>query len=333
MEISVIIAAYNAENTIREAALSVLDSDLDKEFEVIVVDDGSADGTAEKIKDLGVRVIRQENKGAAAARNAGAKAALGGLLVFIDSDVVFFKDTLRKIYGHLTRDDVDYVTGIYSVRPLNDGWAQRYRAIADHSYYYDLIFTAEQKKGPIRQVIIGGGIEGIKRKVFEKVGGFDEKIKGADVEQDKLALVLVKGGYNMIADADIVTRHHFAGFKKLCKDYFRRTLHVMGLVGGEGYGQAYIKKNVFRTALGGLTAGFLLLSLLLFSFFHITATFVIALLLFLAYSASHLGIFITAAREYGLLFMLYTVAMNLFFSLLISVAGCLGMARSLFAGR
>lgn len=85
--ISVIIPAYNAETVIRRAIDSVLAQTLPPQ-EIILVDDGSTDGTQEAVQSLGTRIryIRQDNQGASAARNAGIQAASGEWIAFLDAD-------------------------------------------------------------------------------------------------------------------------------------------------------------------------------------------------------------------------------------------------------
>jgi glycosyltransferase involved in cell wall biosynthesis len=85
---SVVMPAFNTEDTVGDAVESVL-SQADQDFELVVVDDGSTDGTAAVlagIEDARVRVLTQENRGAAAARNTAIRASTGRLVSFIDSD-------------------------------------------------------------------------------------------------------------------------------------------------------------------------------------------------------------------------------------------------------
>src|SRR3954468_20412746 len=86
-DVSVIIPVYNGSNEIRRSVESVL-AQSRRPAEIIIVDDGSTDGTAELVQGYGpaVRLVRQVNAGAAAARNCGARHASGDWLAFLDHD-------------------------------------------------------------------------------------------------------------------------------------------------------------------------------------------------------------------------------------------------------
>lgn len=94
--VSVIIPTYNRAKTVRVAVDSVLAQTF-KNFELIVVDDGSGDDTAKALKAYGdrIRVISQPNQGVSAARNAGIALARGGLIAFLDSDDVWLPHKLQ----------------------------------------------------------------------------------------------------------------------------------------------------------------------------------------------------------------------------------------------
>ncbi|HOK65953.1 MAG TPA: glycosyltransferase family 2 protein [Anaerohalosphaeraceae bacterium] len=93
--ISVIIPAYNSEAFIRRAIDSVLAQTLPPQ-EIIIVDDGSTDGTRQAVQSCGgnIRYIRQDNQGASAARNAGILAASGEWIAFLDADDEWLPDRL-----------------------------------------------------------------------------------------------------------------------------------------------------------------------------------------------------------------------------------------------
>ncbi len=83
--VSAIIPAYNAEKFVHRAIESAM-AQTHRLLEIIVVDDGSSDGTAKAAAQFPVAVIRKQNGGPASARNAGAKAASGEWLAFLDHD-------------------------------------------------------------------------------------------------------------------------------------------------------------------------------------------------------------------------------------------------------
>ena len=94
--VSVIITTYNHEAFIADAVQSVLSQSY-ADYELIVVDDGSADGTLEQLSRFGetIRLIRQPNQGVAASRNTGIQHARGELLAFLDGDDVWEPDKLE----------------------------------------------------------------------------------------------------------------------------------------------------------------------------------------------------------------------------------------------
>lgn len=97
MLVSVIIPTYNRARTIGRALNSVFTQTYGP-LEVIVVDDGSTDGTVEALAAYGdkIRVVRQSNQGPAAARNSGIKAASGEIITFLDDDDSWLPDKIER---------------------------------------------------------------------------------------------------------------------------------------------------------------------------------------------------------------------------------------------
>lgn len=99
--VSVIIPVYNGEKEIETAVRSAVEEEAQFPTEIIVVDDGSADGTVERVARLAeeypfVRLIVQENAGPAAARNRGIREAKGDYVLFLDSDDAFLPGAVRR---------------------------------------------------------------------------------------------------------------------------------------------------------------------------------------------------------------------------------------------
>ena len=97
MDISVIIPTYNRRNTLSRAVESVLNQ-IYKPIEIIVVDDGSTDGTKEMFSEMYplVRYIYQANSGVSSARNTGIKSASGDWIALLDSDDEWLPDKLDR---------------------------------------------------------------------------------------------------------------------------------------------------------------------------------------------------------------------------------------------
>ncbi len=102
--VSVIIPAYNEEKFIEQCLLSVRNQTY-KQFELIVVDDGSKDRTVEISKKYADLVIKQNHLGCGMARNAGAKAASGDILVFIDADMRLHENCIYKLIDPIIKGE------------------------------------------------------------------------------------------------------------------------------------------------------------------------------------------------------------------------------------
>jgi GT2 family glycosyltransferase len=115
---SVIIPAYNSAATLARAIDSVC-AQTHPAHEIIVVDDGSTDATAAVARTYGeaVRLLQQPNAGVAAARNAGARAASGDWLAFLDADDWYAPDRLQRHAEWIDEDSgLDFLTGDYEYR-------------------------------------------------------------------------------------------------------------------------------------------------------------------------------------------------------------------------
>lgn len=110
--------AYNCENVIERAIKSILEQEY-KNFELIIVDDGSKDNTfaicKAYSKESRIRVFHQENQGPSAARNLGLINAKGKYVMFIDADDLYLPNTVKIMYKKITLCDYDIVTGSYAI--------------------------------------------------------------------------------------------------------------------------------------------------------------------------------------------------------------------------
>lgn len=156
--VSVVIPVFNGERFLREAVESVLAQKYSP-LEIIMVDDGSTDGTADVARSLSetVRYLHQSNQGPAAARNRGIEHAQGSLIAFADADDLWPEDKLALQLPYLMRDPAaEIVMGRIQQVLLSETGAENF---------------AE----PAFSVNLGSAI--IRKSVFERVGLFDETMR------------------------------------------------------------------------------------------------------------------------------------------------------------
>ena len=167
---SVVVAAHQAEATIVEALDSALTQSRPA-LEVVVCDDGSTDRTSELLSGYGgrIRVVRQENRGEAAAKNAAVEAARGDYVVVLDSDDVFLPRRLEALaWLAAQRPDLDVLTTDAIVEA--DGEAVR------QAYHSGWTFPAVDQRAAILSRNFVFGLAAVRRDRWLAVGGFDEGI-------------------------------------------------------------------------------------------------------------------------------------------------------------
>ena len=102
IKVSVVIPVYNTEKYVREAIESIIHQSL-KELEIIIINDGSTDGSPEILKEISntdhrIQVYTQTNQGQSTARNFGISHARGKYIYFMDSDDLLEEDALESCY-------------------------------------------------------------------------------------------------------------------------------------------------------------------------------------------------------------------------------------------
>ena len=178
--VTVLVPAYNEEKTLRACVDSILASDY-PDLEVIVVDDGSDDGTAATVADLAgagrIRLLRQANGGKARALNRGIESASGEVVLFTDADSLFLPGTLRQMVRWFGDSRVHAVCG--NDRPLTlRAPLQKALAVTTH------IGTGFVRRAlSVLRVlpIITGNLGAVRTAALREVGGF-RPLWGEDLE-------------------------------------------------------------------------------------------------------------------------------------------------------
>jgi len=178
--ISIIIPAYNCESYIPKALGSALSQTL-KDFEVIVVDDGSRDNTRKIVEKhmqnepAALRYVYQDNKGPSAARNAGLGLAKGEYVTFLDADDYWENTFLELMYSELTKNDLDIIvcdntrTELIKGKVVDHMIKRRSKVLECNKDLHVEFLEKDLIGGPARTLC--------KKEILTEIGGFDENLR------------------------------------------------------------------------------------------------------------------------------------------------------------
>jgi cellulose synthase/poly-beta-1,6-N-acetylglucosamine synthase-like glycosyltransferase len=188
--ISVVVSCYNKRDVIGECIRSILNQNYEN-YELIVVDDGSTDGSMEAIKkfnSIRMKVMQIKHQGVSAAKNTGIRHARGSIVLFLDGDCILDGKGLRELSKSFSNPEIGCVGG-------------RLLAINGQSLIaktVELMQNGVERKWPF------GANVAYRREVLEKIGGFDERMEaGEDVD---LFLRAVKLGFGYLFNPNLTAK-------------------------------------------------------------------------------------------------------------------------------
>jgi GT2 family glycosyltransferase len=210
-DVTVVIPAYNAADTL-EACLAAISRQSLEPREVIVVDDGSTDATADVASRSGAKVMRQGHAGRGAARNRGASAAVGELLLFTDADCVPARDWIEHLVAPL--EDAEIVAARGVCKSDQREVIARFAQLEYEEKY-------QQMAGKDTVDVAATDCAAYRRSALLQWGGFDQELPAS--EDQELSFRLRRAGLK-IAFAPRALVHH--RHRPTVGEYIRRKFWI-----------------------------------------------------------------------------------------------------------
>ncbi|MEW6555753.1 MAG: glycosyltransferase [Elusimicrobiota bacterium] len=197
-KISIVVPVHNAGDAIKQC-LSAIYVQNYPEYDVTVVNDCSEDGLSDRLKDFPCKIMNlSKRSGASVSRNEGAKNADAEVILFLDADVMLQKNCLHRIAEIYEKyPETDVIQGVYTEEAADNNVS----TLTRNYYKYHKIekINRSQING------INSYCFAIKKKVFEKINGFNPQYEG--VEDVELGMRLVKNGYKILLDKNLRVKH------------------------------------------------------------------------------------------------------------------------------
>jgi len=211
MRVSVIIPTSNRRETVLRTAQAVLRQDYPvPDCEIIVVVDGGGDGTAEALRRLDIesrlRIVEQENRGPASARNSGFQVANGELLTFLDDDMLCTPGWLRAHVAAHASSDGDEIVGMGAIYADPEDAPTLAADVFSNGIGSEYLLHRDCPERPWPKNVWSFANTSIRRKKLESAGGFDERFRMR--EDCELGARLLNAGMRQQFVADAVAYQH-----------------------------------------------------------------------------------------------------------------------------
>jgi GT2 family glycosyltransferase len=198
--LSIVMPVYNGIRFLEKSLPPLLANHDPEVLEVLVVDDGSTDGSSEFAKQCGARVIPSGGRlGPAGARNVAVREARGEVVLFVDADVVVHPDTVNRVIHAFPDSETVAIFGSYDDSPADRGFSSRYMNLRHHHIHQE---PSEDTQ------TFWAGLGAVRRDAYLAVNGFDaERYAIPSIEDIELGMRLRKSGGRIRRLPDIQAKH------------------------------------------------------------------------------------------------------------------------------
>jgi glycosyltransferase involved in cell wall biosynthesis len=193
-----VIPSYNG-GTQLDQCLNAIAQLATSPNEVILVDDGSNDGSIQQAKERGIRVLATPGRmGPATARNIGAQAATGDVVFFLDADVCVHPDAIARLTADFEDPAIEAVIGSYDDDPSSRDFLSQYK---------NLMHCFVHQNAHSEASTFWSGCGAIRRDVFLAMSGFDASYKRPAIEDIELGYRLRREGRRILLDRELRVKH------------------------------------------------------------------------------------------------------------------------------
>lgn len=233
MKISIVVPSYNGANKVGRL-IDSLKVQTFKDFELIVVVDGSTDSTIEKINSMEinhpVEILFQKNSGRSASRNNGVNKAKGDLICFFDDDIILEKNCLQRHYDYHSEFPGSIIVGptIEDPKSKNTDF-QKYKCNINR----ETIQVLSQITEPMRMdnLFVTAANLSMSKKTFFEVGGFDERLP--DSEDYEFGFRALTKKHKIYFRSDVLVNHEefitCQSYIKRQREYLKGQQILMGI--------------------------------------------------------------------------------------------------------
>jgi len=207
MNVSVVVASKNEGTRLRSTIESLADT-LTGDDEIIVVDDGSTDGSGDlgPLPGASVKVFHTEGLGASGARNFGARRSSGKYLVFSDAHMQYPKGWWEPLLGAI--EDGKAGAAAPAIVDLEDaeriGYGLRFASVD-----LEIEWMGKPDRSPAAAPLLPGACLAMRKEVFGVIGGFDEGLIQWGSEDCEISLNLWLAGFDLSLVPEVQVRHYF----------------------------------------------------------------------------------------------------------------------------